>query len=88
MWSLGIVLYILLTGKAPYYGNDDDKIISQVKKGNYNKKLLVEAKVSKQAITLLEKLLQMNPKKRLSAEEALQDPWILKNVDKRLQIDL
>jgi hypothetical protein len=30
----------------------------------------------------------MNPKKRLSAEEALQDPWILKNVDKRLQIDL
>ena len=28
MWSLGIVLYILLTGKAPYYGNDDDKIIT------------------------------------------------------------
>lgn len=28
MWSLGIVLYILLTGKAPYYGNDDDKIIN------------------------------------------------------------
>ena len=88
MWSLGIVLYILLTGKAPYYGNDDEKIINQVKKGNYNKKLLVEAKVSKQAITLLEKLLTMNPKKRLSAEEALQDPWILKNVDKRNQIDL
>jgi len=28
MWSLGIIMYILLTGKAPYFGNDDDRIIS------------------------------------------------------------
>ena len=28
MWSLGIIMYILLTGKAPYFGNDDEKIIS------------------------------------------------------------
>ena len=37
MWSLGIIMYILLTGKAPYYGNEDEKIIAQAKKGLYNK---------------------------------------------------
>ena len=42
MWSLGIVMYILLTGKAPYFGNEDDKIIAQAKKGVFNRKLLIE----------------------------------------------
>ena len=27
MWSLGILMYIVLTGKAPYFGSDDEKII-------------------------------------------------------------
>jgi calcium-dependent protein kinase len=47
MWSLGIIMYILLTGKAPYFGNDDEKIIDQAKKGLFNRKLLISAKVSK-----------------------------------------
>ena len=28
IWSLGIIMFILLTGKAPYFGNDDEKIIA------------------------------------------------------------
>jgi calcium-dependent protein kinase len=28
IWSIGIVMYILLTGKAPYFGNEDEKIIA------------------------------------------------------------
>jgi len=49
IWSIGIVMYILLTGKAPYFGNDDDKIIAQAKKGLYNRTLLTEGNISKQA---------------------------------------
>ena len=62
MWSLGIVMYILLTGKAPYFGNEDDKIVAQVKKAVFNRKLLLEQKISKQAITLIDKLLAKDPK--------------------------
>jgi serine/threonine protein kinase len=36
-WSLGIVLYILLTGKAPYCGNNEEKITQQARKGLYNR---------------------------------------------------
>lgn len=71
VWSLGIVLYILLTGKAPYYGREDAVIIAQAKKAQYNKKLLGEQGISKQAITLIEQLLTKNPKNRLSAEQAI-----------------
>jgi len=68
MWSLGIVMYILLTGKAPYFGNDDERIIAQAKKGIFNRKLLIDTQVSKQALTLIDKLLEKDPKLRLSAE--------------------
>ena len=95
MWSLGIIMYILLTGKAPYFGNDDEKIIAQAKKGIFNRKLLLSAKISKQALTLIDKLLTKDVKARLSAEEAIQDPWIQKRMalqndrlDKQTQLNI
>jgi calcium-dependent protein kinase len=36
IWSIGIIAYILVTGRAPYYGNDDNRIIEQVKLGQVN----------------------------------------------------
>jgi len=68
IWSLGIVMYILLTGKAPYFGNDDERIIAQVKRGNYNKQLLIENKISEQALSLIQSLLSFDHKRRPSAE--------------------
>jgi len=62
IWSLGIVMYILLTGKAPYFGNDDERIIAQAKKGIFNRKLLIDTEISKQALTLIDKLLAKDPK--------------------------
>ena len=84
LWSLGIVMYILLTGKAPYFGSEDEKIIAQAKKGQYNKQLLHESKVSRPAITLIEQLLNVNHKRRISAEEALANPWIQKHIQTEL----
>ena len=80
IWSLGIVMYILLTGKAPYFGNDDERIINQAKKGVFNRKLLIETKVSKQALNLIDKLLTKDPRQRLSAADAIKDPWITKRI--------
>lgn len=54
VWSMGIVLYIILTGKAPYYGRQDEVIIAQAKKASYNKKMLNDRGISKQAINLIE----------------------------------
>ena len=76
IWSLGIVFFILLTGKAPYQGNDDKKIEEQVRKAAVNKSFLFDVKVSKPALRLLDRLLCKDPKLRASAEEALQDPWL------------
>ena len=37
IWSIGVIMFMMLTGKPPFYGNSDAKIIKRVKKGVYPK---------------------------------------------------
>jgi calcium-dependent protein kinase len=77
LWSCGVILYILLTGEAPFGGDNDHEIIKNIKQGRLSFRKL--NKVSDEALDLVKKLLIKNPKERISAEEALKHPWFLAN---------
>ena len=78
MWSIGLILFIMLTGKSPFLGRVEEEIRQQTKDGFYNKRLLYDLKISNGCMELIEKLLDKNAMSRLSAEEALQLPWVNK----------
>ena len=75
IWSCGVIMYILLTGRPPFYGNTDDEIIYRIKSGKYDLTKYPWGVISKEAKELIKTLLQPNPNLRLSAEQALKHPW-------------
>ena len=77
LWSCGVILHILLTGGPPYDGTDDEifKLLKNVKI-NFKEKSFDF--ISPEAIDLLKKLLQPDPRKRISAVEACNHPWLSK----------
>ena len=85
LWSCGVILYILLCGVPPFYGETDDEIYDAVKKGN----LVFEEKqwlnISENAKDLIRKLLVKNYDKRLSAKDALKHDWF-KNIEEINQV--
>lgn len=80
VWSCGVILYILLCGKPPFYGKKDEEIVKKVLSGEYSLSGPVWTNISEPAIKLIQKMLEINPKRRISAKNALSDPWILSNL--------
>jgi calcium-dependent protein kinase len=35
LWSIGVILYVMLSGKPPFNGKTDPQILANVKKGDY-----------------------------------------------------
>ena len=83
IWSCGVILYILLCGYAPFYGENDKEIYNQVLKGEYDFPKEEWQNVSEEAKNLVQKMLEKDTKKRITALDALQDKWFKINKQKK-----
>jgi calcium-dependent protein kinase len=81
LWSCGVILYILISGEPPFNGKNDSEIMANVMKGSYSLDHGKWPFVSEGAKHLITKLLKYNPQERISALEALQDPWIRSHME-------
>jgi len=88
MWSIGVILYILLGGYPPFIENDQRKLFRKIRKGDYEFHDEYWNPVSTEAKNLIASLLTVKPSRRLSAHEALQNPWIMEDEEALAQKDL
>ena len=83
-WSVGVILYMFLIGRAPFDGDNDDEIIQNIKNGCFNSEHHKLQSASNEVQDLVKQLLEVNVANRLSAAEALKHPWFVKFDSKRL----
>lgn len=83
VWSAGIVLYAIAVGYLPY---DDDNVQKQLQKIIYSD-VQYPAHMSDNLVDLLTKMLEKDPKKRISVEEIFSHKW-LETVDIKTIADI
>ena len=76
MWSLGVVAYMLLSGRRPFHHSDREEKRRLVKEGKASFEHEAWDNVSAAAQDFVRSLLQRDPKARFTAKQALEDPWI------------
>ena len=81
IWSLGVLLYEMIHGYSPFRANyflKDSKsamkeIFMNIKNNNY----IIERNISTECIDLIDKLLTIDPKKRIKINEIFLHPWVI-----------
>ncbi|CAK57234.1 unnamed protein product (macronuclear) [Paramecium tetraurelia] len=79
VWSCGVILYILLCGYPPFTGKNENEIFEKVKTGKFKFPIEEWDSISREAKSLIQRMLQVDVASRYSASQALSDPWISKH---------
>lgn len=84
LWSCGVIMYFLLAGFPPFFSLSEKEVFEQILSADYSLDFEEFDGVSKSAKDLIKKLLELNPKKRLTAKEALEHEFFAEISSNRL----
>lgn len=76
LWSCGVLLYVMLCGYPPFFGETDVEVLAKVRLGNYFFNAADWKDYSQDAKNLIRMLLKMNPRDRPTAQQALDSAWL------------
>ncbi|KAL3753613.1 hypothetical protein ACJRO7_000943 [Eucalyptus globulus] len=87
IWSAGVILYILLCGVPPFWAESEQGVAQAILRGLIDFKRDPWPSVSEGAKSLVRQMLEPDPKRRLTATQVLEHPW-LQNAKKAPNVPL
>merc|ERR1719436_2009524 len=88
LWSCGVIMYVLLCGYPPFFGETDAEVLSKVRLGNFSFNQADWKNISEDAKNLIRLMLKMNPRDRCTAEQSLNHDWIKNKAPKSKNLNL
>nr|UOI39539.1 calcium-dependent protein kinase [Betula platyphylla]UVJ47678.1 calcium-dependent protein kinase 28 [Betula platyphylla] len=76
VWSIGVITYILLCGRRPFWDKTEDGIFKEVLKNKPDFRRKPWSSISNSAKDFVKKLLVKDPRARLTAAQALSHHWV------------
>ncbi|GFQ05050.1 calcium-dependent protein kinase 28 [Phtheirospermum japonicum] len=76
VWSIGVITYILLCGRRPFWDKTEDGIFKEVLRNKPDFRRKPWPGISNAAKDFVKKLLMKDPRARLTAAQALSHPWV------------
>ncbi|KAL6327045.1 hypothetical protein AAG906_013791 [Vitis piasezkii] len=87
MWSLGVILYILLSGYPPFIAQSNRQKQQMIIAGDFSFYEKTWKNISSSAKQLISSLLTVDPERRPTAQQLLQHPWVMGDSAKQDQMD-
>ena len=90
MWSLGVLLFTLVSGFFPFYEKSTKAVFDKIKACDWDFKGKTWEKITPECKDLISKLLVHDPKQRLDCQKAINHPWfaeIGKKADEQIEVD-
>ena len=85
VWSLGAVLYFMLTGKNAFSAPSEYGLLKKIKEGRKGR---LSRKISREARDLIDRMLQPHPLRRITSVDLCTHPWVTGNGSKILSSPL
>lgn len=82
VWSLGTILYAMVTGDNPWTVSNTTKMIQQILIGDYT----VPDYLSEDCKNLITSMLIVNPSERISVQQILEHPWLLLSSEAKIKM--
>lgn len=82
VWSLGITLFVMLSGRFPFpnHHHNPKEMFKRIANGQMNYDILFDKEISENAIDLIHQMCNVDPLSRISIHDALNHPWIIEHI--------
>lgn len=78
LWSIGVMLYLLLSARVPFMGDKESEVKFKIIRGTFDLRDYPWNKTTKEAKDLIRRLIVKKPEDRITLKQAIDHPWFKK----------